>query len=276
MQEIADDLISWGITKAVDGGDPHCFGMEMKKAEQGRIEILTSGHALYKAGSYGRYIGREVRTLQEAEERIRSLAHDGADYIKIVDSGVFDPDGGVISSGGFTSTELKHIVAFAEASGLRVSCHANGDTSTREAVEAGVSTIIHGLGVSSETLVTMAEKGTAFVPTVNAFASLASKELTSQAHENIRQAVQRHLAAVKKASDLGVTVLPGSDAGPAFIPYGASFFRELALFEQAGISVEKILLSAAAFGLERGSSADFLVLDGLAVRHVLKKGVITK
>ncbi|KPK02260.1 MAG: hypothetical protein AMK71_02845 [Nitrospira bacterium SG8_35_4] len=271
--EITDHLTKSGISKVYEGGDAHGCGMEVKKAVADRLAVQTSGYALYRKGSYGGYIGREVSTLREAEYMIEALYQSGPDYIKVVNSGVFEPVAGTISSGRFTFHELKHIVACAGAKGLDVACHANGDESVRDAVKAGVSFIVHGLGVSSASLALMAERGTAFIPTVNAFASLAAKESEKMARENIREAVAQHLAAVKNACDRGVRVLPGSDAGAAVIPYGTSFVRELNLFEEAGMSIEKILLSAAAGTLEPEAKADFLILEGLTVKHVVRGGV---
>jgi imidazolonepropionase-like amidohydrolase len=275
MKEISDGLTSCGIAKVYDGGDPHGYGMDVKKSVTDRIDVQTAGHALYKQGSYGKYIGRGVGTLKEADDIIEVLYQGGADYIKVVNSGVFDPEEGTISPGGFTTRELKHIVACAGTKGLHVACHANGHDAIREAIEAGVSMIIHGLGVSSESLALMAEKGIAFVPTVNAFASLALQESEKRVHVNVREAVTQHLAAVKEACDKGVNVLPGSDSGPAVIPYGSTFHKELNLFQEAGMNIEKILLSAAAGKLERGAKADFLILDGLAVKHVFRGGFLS-
>ena len=273
-KEIIDALTASGISKAYDGGSPHGYGMDVKKSVTDRIAVLTAGYALYKKGSYGKYIGRGVGTLQEAEDSIERLCQGEADYIKAVNSGVFEAADGTISPGGFTLYELKRIVACAGKKGLHVACHANGNEAVRDAIEAGVSFIVHGLGVSSESLALMAETGTAFIPTVNAFVSLASKESEKMTRENIREAVAQHLAAVKNAYDMGVKVLPGSDAGTAVIPYGSSFHKELDLFQEAGVSPEKILLSAAAGNLALGAKADFLILEGLRVKHVFRGGVL--
>lgn len=273
IEGIIHVLKSNGITNVCDGGDPHGYGMEVKKSLKDGLAVQTAGYALYKKGTYGRYIGRAVASLKEAEYMIESLYQRGADYIKVVNSGVFSPADATLSSGGFALAELKQIVAFAGARGLSVVCHANGDDAVRDAVKAGVSTIVHGLGVSSESLAIMAETEISFIPTLNAFASLASIDSEKQPRKKIREAVARHLVALMEASDRGVKVLPGSDAGPAVIPYGTSFLRELDLFEKAGMSIENILLSAAAERLIPGAPADFLILEGLNVQRVCRGGV---
>lgn len=274
LSGIIDDLTSCGIKAVCDGGDPFGHGMKIKNSERDRLGVKTAGYALYEKGSYGSYIGQEVGSLQEAEDIINRLAHENVDYIKVINSGVFKPAEGRISSGGFTCNELKHIVACAGAKGLPVTCHANGDEAVRMAIEAGVSSIVHGLGTSAESLALMAEKEVSFIPTVNAFARLGVMVSEKRALENIQNAVTQHLETVGKASALGVNVLPGSDAGAAVIPYGSSFLRELDLFEKAGMSSENILLSAAAEVLKQGAKADFLIVDGLNVKQVCRGGRI--
>jgi len=275
IKEITDALTSCGISKVYEGGDSYGYGMEVKKSVTDRLTVQSAGYALYKKASYGSYIGRGVENRQEAENIIDRLSRDGVDYIKVVHSGVFQPADGTISSGGFAFQELKHLITYAGARGLDVVCHANGDEAVREAIEAGVSYIVHGLGISSESIALMAEKKISFIPTVNAFACLASPGLQKEANKNIRGALAKHLIAIKRASDMGVKVLPGSDAGPAAIPYGVSYLKELRLFQDAGISPEKILISAAAGKLEQGAKADFLILNGFTAKHVCRGGYLS-
>jgi imidazolonepropionase-like amidohydrolase len=81
------------------------------------------------------------------------------------------------------------------------------------------------------------------------------------------------MTAVKKAHEKGVKVLPGSDAGPEFIPYGESFLDELRLFLKAGIPYEDVVKSASAGLIRKSRRADFVVLEGLTVKNVVLGGV---
>lgn len=269
---IARVLMSHGIISARDGGSRDLYGFEMKESVSDKLDIKTAGHALYKKGTYGGYIGRGVDTVPEARDIIDKLTEYGADYIKIINSGVYEPDTGEISEGGFTCRELNGIVQYAQSKGLVAACHANGEKAVREAVQAGVSMIIHGMGVTDETLTLMAEKGTAFIPTVNAFESLKRISTDPDTLKHVEQTVASHLSAISRAFDRGVKVLPGSDAGPAFIPYGTSFHEEMRFFQKAGLPVEKILLSAVQGAFAQGGKADFLVLRGLEVERVFIGG----
>ena len=266
---ITDTLISNGITKAWEGGDREQRGLEA----MGRLSVRTAGCAIYKKGAYGKFIGKGVATMREAEDAVDLMIEKGADYIKVVNSGVFLPDTGDISAGGFSLQELKHIIGYVKSKGLEAACHSNGAKAVQEAVEAGAAYIIHGLGISGETLSLMAEKGTAFIPTVSAFACLKKISKTPKGIFNIEKAVGLHLAALKEASLRGVRMLAGSDAGPSFIPYGTSLHEELSLFKRAGLSVEQVLSCAVSGWLEKGAGADFLVLDGLSVKKVFIGGI---
>ena len=168
------------------------------------------------------------------------------------------------------------IVKYAKDKGLDVICHANGDKAVSEAVCAGVSAIVHGLHVSDETLSMMYEKNVSFIPTVNAFASLAMKTMDREVKSNIERAVEGHLLAINKAADIGVKVLPGSDSGPRFVPYGKSYFDELVFFKKAGLSDDCILTSAVAETLKKGMQADFLVMKGMEIEKVFVSGVCIK
>ena len=267
-----DDLIGHGVAYAWDGGGPDGHGLVVRDKVKGTLFLRSAGSGLYKKGSYGKQIGTAVDSVREAKKAIDRLAEEGADYIKIVNSGIFLPETGKISTGGFLFKELDRIIEYARRKSLEVFCHANGKQAVEDAVIAGADAIIHGLDVSDETLGIMSERGVAFIPTVYAFESLRKISKSGQALKNIDQAVGRHLSAIKKAEERGVKILAGSDAGPSFIPYGESYFSELTMFRKAGLSMQGILSSAAQGYIQKGMKADLLVLDGLAVKKIFIGG----
>jgi imidazolonepropionase-like amidohydrolase len=243
----------------------------MKKLLKDRLEVSAAGYAIYKKGTYGKAIGKGVETVREARGLIGRLCEWGADYIKIINSGVFQPETAKITSGGFGPEELGEIVKHAKGKGLDIVCHANGSVrSTMQCLL--VSAIVHGLYISDETLDMMAEKGIALIPTANAFANLSLMTRDREAQTNISRAVEGHLLSIKKAADRGVKVLPGSDSGPHFIPYGKAYHKELALLQKAGLSEEYILSSAVTGQFRAGMQADFLVLKGMEIEKVFIRG----
>ena len=268
----AEVLLQNGICKVCEGGDSLLSGLEMKKLLKGKIEVRTSGYAIYKKGTYGKAIGSGVEGLNEARGLIDHLRNLGVDYIKIINSGIFKPESGRITPGGFEREELAGIVHYAKEHGLDVYCHANGAGKVHDAVSVGVSAIVHGLYISDGTLEMMAKKKIVLIPTLNAFAGLSSTTGDPEIKTNIARVVEGHLLSVKKAADIGVKVLPGSDSGPHFIPYGKAYHEELGLFKKAGLSEEYILSSAVVNQFKAGKRADFLVLKGLEIEKIFIQG----
>ena len=269
---ISGALLQNGIHKVCEGGDNLLSGLEMKKLLEGRLEVRTAGYAIYKKGTYGKALGSGVEGLGEALGLIDRLIKLGVDYIKVINSGIFKPETGQVTPGGFEREELASLVKYAREYGLDVFCHANGDEKIREAVSAGVSAIVHGLYISDGTLDLMAWNKTAFIPTVQAFAGLSGLTGDPEVQANIAKTVEGHLHTIKKAVDKGVKVLPGSDAGPNYIPYGKAYHNELDLFKKAGLSDEYILSSAVIGPFRPGMQADFLVLKGTEIEKIFIRG----
>ena len=250
--------------------------MDMKRLVHDRLEVITAGYAIYKKGTYGKFIGRGAEGLGEARGLIDNLRKQGVHYIKIINSGIFKPETATVTPGGFDKYELAEIARYAKELGLDIFCHANGAKKIHEAVSAGVSAVIHGLDVSDNTLAMMAEEGVSFIPTVNAFASLSGITSDREIQTNIARAVEGHLFTIKKAADMGVKVLPGSDSGPQSIAYGKAYHEELGLFKKAGLSDDYILSSAVAGKFMAGMKADFLVLKGTGIEKVFIAGKCLK
>jgi imidazolonepropionase-like amidohydrolase len=269
---VIDKLLSHGITRAYESGDLRGSGIEMKKISAGKIEMLAAGYGLFPEGGYGKSIGKGIRDAGQARSVIDALISEGINYLKILHSGIYDPESDRITAGGFAPGDLAAIIAYARGSGLAVFCHANGARAVSEAVQGGVSAIVHGLHVSDDTLSEMAEKKIAFIPTLYAFQSLHRLHERGESAHNVARALDRHMSAVGRAHERGVRVLPGSDAGPKFIPYGEAFLGEMRLLLQSGVPYDDVIRSAAVGPLQQSHDADFLILEGLEIRNVVIHG----
>ncbi len=273
---IGSTLLRFGIGRAYEGGDKGLAGLAVREAFKGRPEIATSGYALYKSGGYGRAIGRGVAGISEAAAAIKELHSLKVDYIKIINSGYFEPETGQISQGGFDAAGLKQMVDFAKERGLEVYCHANGQKAVREAVAAGVSAVVHGLYADDESLAEMSDRKIALIPTVSAFQGLIALAKTGAALQHIEKAVEIHLSVMNKAFKYRVRLLPGSDSGPHFIPYGSAYIDELRLFLRAGIPFENVIQSASSYVIKEGAPADFILLDGLTAEYLVLSGKLLR
>jgi len=269
---VSDALLRAGIGTAYEGGDRQMNGMKVKVRLKGRINLKCSGCAISLQGGYGADLGIDVRTVEEAKRTIVGLVSRGIDYVKVINSGIFLPETGTISPGGWDASSLMEIVCCAKEQGLEVFCHANGDEAVRDAVHAGASMIIHGFFASTDTLSLMRDRGVALVPTIAALSGLRLITRDPSGRARLQDMVDRHIEMMAYAVSAGVRVLPGSDAGASFLHYGDTFTDELQFLVRAGLSPEDIIEASLDNPVGPGLSADFLVLEGLKVKKVFLKG----
>jgi imidazolonepropionase-like amidohydrolase len=154
-----------------------------------------------------------------------------------------------------------------------VAAHAEGLPGARNAIEAGVDTIEHGLSLhrAPELLDAMAERGIVLVPTLSTFYDLAERFSADFAPRLVEQAKRQAEDAARTlvaAHAAGVTLAMGYDSGPP----GASA-SELVRMAEAGLGPGAAIRaatqgSACALGLkevgtiEAGRIADLVVVDG--------------
>jgi imidazolonepropionase-like amidohydrolase len=219
-------------------------GVAARRVLENVISVRTAGFAIFRQGGYGSFLGRSVAGKEEIKRAVRDVADSGADFLKVVNSGIVSADRSrPVSEGGFSPGELKIISAEARERDLEIACHANSDAAIKEAVAAGVSSIEHGFFISRETLHMMSESGVSWTPTAIALLSLGTF-LPAEEKKYIEEVVDGHLASISYAASIGVTLRVGTDSGSKTVAHGASFFEELRLFQRAGLSLDQILSAA--------------------------------
>lgn len=257
--EIKKRYLRNGIFSVNDMGHATGIGLKAKNCLDRQIAIKTAGFAIYKKGTYGAFLGKPVALKEEIRTIIKDISDAGADFIKVVNSGIVCTKGTeLITEGGFSPEELEIISGEAKERNLELVCHANSDTAIRNSVAAGAKSVEHGFFVSRETLHMMAEAGTSWTPTVIALLSLTS-ELSSSERKYILEVIENHLISISYAASIGVRLNIGTDSGSRGVEHGASFFDEMQLFRKAGLSLEKTL-SAACMGGEEMEKGNFLLV----------------
>jgi imidazolonepropionase-like amidohydrolase len=270
-----------GIMAVVDMGHKSSLGLELKKVSNRRslfpIRVCSAGLALHKKGRYGGFLGTGVSGKREIQKAVRSLAKAGADFLKVINSGIVSlKEERTVTDGGFSEEEWKVIQEEAGLNRLSIRCHANSDQAIRQAVDFGASSVEHGFFISQETLHSMAEKNVAWTPTAIALLSLKAL-LPGIEQKNLDRIMDQHLNAVGQAASIGVKLQVGTDSGSRRIKAGESFFRELQLFKKAGLALDQIL-SAACLGLEEIDQGNYLLvkdnfIEMGSVEAVFIKGV---
>ncbi|MFD7790875.1 amidohydrolase family protein [Streptomyces sp. NPDC059759] len=147
---------------------------------------------------------------------------------------------------------LRAVVEGVHAAGGRVAAHCQSAAGVLGAARAGVDSIEHGMGMPEECVDLMAGHGSAYVPTLTAFAHSATQIKDNARgrlwHEGHRTMIRR----VREAYDAGVTVLAGTDSAP----YG-NVATEVEHLIEAGLPAE------AAVGAASWTARAFLGLPSL-------------
>ena len=159
---VREHLLAWqkaGVTFVRDGGDAlNVSKLAKTLAPEYGIDYRTPLFAIHKKGHYGGIVGHAFRDMQEYRSLVLQAKADGADFIKIMISGIMDFSCfGALSEEGLPPDEIQEMIDFAHSAGMRVMAHGNGDGPVRAAVEAGVDTLEHGNYLSDSTIKLLAE-----------------------------------------------------------------------------------------------------------------------
>jgi len=225
-----------GFTYLRDGGDRWNVGKTARdlSPEYG-IRYRTPLSPLYKAGHYGGIVGIPFENMAEYQKLVTMQKAQGADFIKIMISGLMDFNRfGVLSEEPLTCEEIQQMVNIAHSAGLSVMAHANGYAALW-AAQAGVDSVEHGAYLPREALFAMKERGTVWVPTVSTVANLrGAGRYDETAVAQILADVYEKLRAFQS---IGGLIASGSDAGAWQVMHGS---WETDFLLQAGVTRENI------------------------------------
>src|SRR6202165_337555 len=102
----------------------------------------------------------EANSPWEVRQKVRELAHRGADHIEILSTGAVLTHGSNPKSIEFTPEELRAAVDEARNFGLRVEAHAHAPEGIKTAIRAGVASIEHATLIDDEGIALAKEHGT--------------------------------------------------------------------------------------------------------------------
>ena len=233
IREILKEYQRLGFTYLRDGGDRWGAGKKARElAPEYGIRYRTPLANLCKAGHYGAFIGEKYADFKEYTALVRKARADGADFIKIMISGLMDFDRfGVLTEEGLPPEEIRELIHIAHEEGFAVMAHANGARTAEAAAKAGIDSIEHGAYLDGDALCAMKQNGTVWVPTLSTIGNLRGK---GRFHEDAVQAIlESALENVSAFARMGGLVALGSDAGAWAVPHGS--LSEQQLLEQVGV-----------------------------------------
>lgn len=229
-----------GFTYLRDGGDRWGAGKAARElAPQYGITYRTPLANLCRAGHYGGFIGQTYENLREYAALVRQHRADGADFIKIMISGLMDFDHyGVLTHSGFAVRDIRELVHIAHEEGFAVMAHANGAETALAAAEAGVDSIEHGAYLNTEALQAMQENAVVWVPTLSTVGNLRNTGRFSQ--RSVEQILENAMENVAAFAQMGGLLAPGTDAGAWKVPH--SIDSEYVLLGEAlGDDADRVL-----------------------------------
>jgi imidazolonepropionase-like amidohydrolase len=240
----------------------------------------------------------EANSPWEVRQKVRQLAHDGVDHIKVLSTGAVLTHGSNPSSLEFTPEELVAAVSEARNFGLRVEAHAHAAEGIKNAIRAGVASVEHATLIDDEGIALAKERGTYLDMDIYDEECIQEEGKNSNippdflAHDRDLGEAQRQRFA--KAVRAGVKMSFGTDAGVC--PYGFSA-RQFAFMVKYGMTPIQAIRSATTnaadllgksnlFGsLQPGKYADIIAVAGDPlsdirilenVKFVMKEGRVYK
>jgi len=187
----------------------------------------------------------EANSPWEVRQKVRLLAHQGADHIKVLSSGAVLTHGSNPNSQEFTLEELQAAVDEAGHFGLRVEAHAHSPSGIKNAIRAGVASVKHATMIDDEGIALAKQHGTYLDmdiyddDCIQASAKTGSISKDYVEHEgNLGQVVRDNF---RKAVAAGAKMSFGSDA--PVCPYGTSG-KQFAYMVQYGMTPMQAIQAA--------------------------------
>ncbi|HKC08011.1 MAG TPA: amidohydrolase family protein [Methylomirabilota bacterium] len=240
-----------GVTTVRDLGGREYVEIAARRAiQEGLIDgprILAAGRPVCMTGGHGHWLGREADGPDDARKAVREQLKAGADVIKIIATGGVMTPGVEPGSPQMTLEEMRAAIEEARKAGRRTAAHAMAATGISEAIDAGITSIEHGVFLTEEIVAHMRRDGTFLVPTLNAPIAIAAGGLAAGIPQFMvrksEQVVPAHVASFQLAHRAGVRIAAGADSGTPLNFHG-SLLPELTLMVKYGMTPLEAIRSA--------------------------------
>ena len=202
-----------GYTYLRDGGDRWGVGAAARSiAGDYGIVYRTPLAPLCARGHYGGFIGLTYESMKEYAALVVQQRRQGADFIKIMISGLMDFDRfGVLTEEGLPPAQISELIHIAHEEGFSVMAHANGARTVEAAAAAGVDSVEHGAYLDGDALQAMKENAVVWVPTLSTVGNLRGKGRFRE--EAVCHILDSAMENVRRFAAMGGLIAPGSDAG---------------------------------------------------------------
>ncbi len=249
--------------------------------------LIRAGRHIARPKRYIRDLGIEIEPDQLVDE-VSTQAARGDGWVKLAADWIDRSIGDLAPT--WPDDALAAAVARAHELGARVAAHVFGEDALPGLIAAGIDSIEHGTGLTTELIDSVVERGIAVVPTLinidnnpGIAAAAAAKFPVYAAHMRALYATSRDR--IRSAFEAGVPIYTGTDAGGS-LPHGL-IRDEIRALVGAGIPQRDVIAQASwrgrewlgLPGLAEGAPADFVVYDAdprtdLATIHAPRRMVL--
>lgn len=195
----------------------------------------------------------EANSPWEVRQKIRLLAHNGVDHIKVLSTGAVLTHGSNPKSIEFTPEELQAAVDEASHFGLRVEAHAHAAEGIKNAIRAGVASIEHATLIDDEGIALAKQHGTYLDMDIYDEECIQEDgrngKIPKDFLEHDRELGETHRNNFRKAVKAGVKMSFGTDSGVC--AYGVNA-KQFAFMVKYGMTPMQAIQSATS------SAADLL------------------
>jgi len=185
------------------------------------------------------------KNINEYRHNAQQAVEGGADVLKVIASGAVLAFGGVPGSPEMTYEEIKAIVEVGHKAGVKITAHAHGAQSIKDAIRAGVDSIEHASLADDEAIAMAASKQIAFSMDVYNGDYIASAGVEQGwPDEFIRknnETTEAQRQVFTKAYRAGIPIIYGTDSG--VYPHGYNA-RQFVIMVERGMSAMDAIKSA--------------------------------
>lgn len=231
-------VLAKGVTTVRVVGAPNHVDLDLRRAISEGIVVgprmICAGQPLTMTGGHGWFMGLEVDGTVEAARAARQQVKAGADWIKLMASGGvgITREGEEPTQPQMTTEEMRAAVEVAHFAGIKATAHADGIPGIRNALEAGIDCIEHGIFMGKDEAEFMVKNDVVLIPTVSTMHGIAYRAdelgLPRAWVPVALSTLEPHAESLREAIKVGVRIGAGTDG------FG-NIIEEITMIRDAGM-----------------------------------------
>lgn len=280
----AQRCLKGGVTSLRDCGGVDHIELAVRDALNAGMflgpTVRAAGRFICMCGGTNHPVARIADGEHEVRVAVREQVHARCDFVKLMATGAVLSPGTALEDVQYTVEELRAGIQEAQRLGKHAAVHAIGAQGVMNAVQAGATSVEHGVFLTDEAIEEMLRRGTWVVPTLGAVSRILkhSDRLPVAVVEKAQRVSESHRKSIASFYRAGGKLAMGGDTGTPFNPHGDNAWE---LFEMvdAGLTEEAALIAATSSAADLmqlqtrgrirvGCEADLLIVRGNPMKDI--------